>query len=219
MRLPGMGNALIIFDKLFLAPKSQRILAWMVADAKKKIFWSHPLHENSMVFDVGGYTGNFTHEIYARYGCTVFVFEPVIEYARHIRERFKEIKKIKVFNFGLGDKNRNIRLYMQDYGTSQYNKGGEYRDAKLMHMGSFLQKHKINEIDLMGINIEGGEYDLLEYIIDSGIVKQIKNIQVQFHPVIANAKIRMNNIQKKLNKTHELTYQYTFIWENWKRRK
>ncbi len=29
---------------------------------------------------------------------------------------------------------------------------------------------------------------------------------------------RMHAIQRGLNKTHEATYQYKFVWENWRRR-
>ena len=68
----------------------------------------------------------------------------------------------------------------------------------------------------MKINIEGGEYDLLEDFIQSGEIKKIINIQVQFHYFITGAKTRMRKIQKSLRKTHVLTYQYPFIWENWR---
>jgi FkbM family methyltransferase len=177
------------------------------------------LHKNSIVFDVGGYKGHFAHEIYGRYGCTIFVFEPIAEYATYLRKRFRGKKKIKIFNFGLGDRDKRIRLYLRDDRTSQYKKYGQYEDAKIMRIGRFLQQYRIKEIDLIGINIEGGEYDLLEYLIKSGIVKRINNIQVQFHPVVENAEKRMNKIQKALYKTHEPTYQYPFVWENWRRRK
>ena len=44
-----------------------------------------------------------------------------------------------------------------------------------------------------------------------------KNLQIQFHDfIIDNAEERMKNIQNKLSKTHEITYQYNFVWENWK---
>ena len=68
----------------------------------------------------------------------------------------------------------------------------------------------------MKINIEGGEYDLLEHLIETGFVKNIFDLQIQFHDFIPNARGRMENIQKKLKKTHKLSYQYEFVWESWK---
>jgi len=68
----------------------------------------------------------------------------------------------------------------------------------------------------MKINIEGSEYDLLEHLLETNYVKIIKNIQVQFHDFVPNAEKRMKRIQEKLQKTHYLTYQYPFVWENWR---
>ena len=69
----------------------------------------------------------------------------------------------------------------------------------------------------MKINIEGGEYDLLEALLSGDAIKLIKNIQVQFHDFLINdAKEKMTKLQEKLALTHDLTYQYEFVWENWK---
>ena len=68
---------------------------------------------------------------------------------------------------------------------------------------------------MIKVNIEGGEYDLLEFLIDSNYIEIIDNIQVQFHDFIPDAEERMKNIHKKLEKTHFLTWQYPFVWENW----
>ena len=76
--------------------------------------------------------------------------------------------------------------------------------------------YNIERIDLMKINIEGGEYDLLEHLIKTGWIDKIINIQVQFHDFVENAEARMLAIQNDLAKTHELTYQYKFVWENWR---
>jgi len=67
----------------------------------------------------------------------------------------------------------------------------------------------------MKINIEGAGYDLLDHLIESGFIKNIKNIQVQFHDIVAEAVKRRASIQEQLKKTHVLTYCYDFIWENW----
>jgi hypothetical protein len=94
----------------------------------------------------------------------------------------------------------------------------ESEEILLKDVSAFINSNEIGEIDLMKINIEGGEYDLLDRIVNTGVVKQIKNIQVQFHDFVPNAEKRMPNIQEKLSLTHELTYQYLFVWENWKRK-
>jgi hypothetical protein len=69
----------------------------------------------------------------------------------------------------------------------------------------------------MKVNIEGGEYELLERLIDTDLVRAIGDIQVQFHNFWPEAASRMENVQNGLRRTHTPTYQYRFVWENWRR--
>ena len=69
---------------------------------------------------------------------------------------------------------------------------------------------------MLKINIEGGEYDLLESILESNIQNKIINFQIQFHDFVPNSEIRMKKIQDKLSQTHQITFNYPFVWENWK---
>ena len=68
------------------------------------------------------------------------------------------------------------------------------------------------------VSIEGGEYELLDHLIETGYVSSIENIQVQFHDFIPQAEDKMKKIQAHLRQTHVLTYQYPFVWENWRRK-
>ena len=76
----------------------------------------------------------------------------------------------------------------------------------------------VKKIDLIKINIEGGEYDLLDHILEIGFVENIENLQIQFHNFVENSDSRMETIQTKLSQTHKPTYQYKYVWENWKRK-
>ena len=74
---------------------------------------------------------------------------------------------------------------------------------------------QLKKIDLLKINIEGGEYPLLEKLVESKTIQNIQNIQIQFHDFIPDYKKRYDLIAKELQKTHYKTYDYPFIWENW----
>jgi hypothetical protein len=80
-----------------------------------------------------------------------------------------------------------------------------------------LSDENIAEVALMKLNIEGAEYDLLEHMIANGTISQVRAIQVQFHLAVPNAERRMEAIQSRLERTHRLTFQYRFVWENWER--
>ena len=57
----------------------------------------------------------------------------------------------------------------------------------------------------------------MDHIIQTDLQEKIENVQVQFHKNIENCEVRRKNIQEILKKTHVLTYNYDFIWENWQR--
>jgi len=176
---------------------------------------NYDLTENSIVFDLGGYEGQWANDIFMKYSSNMFVFEPFDLYAEKIKQRFNNIEKIKVFDFGLSNVSTITKLNINNDASSIFTSGGDTVDIKLVKADDFLTSMHIGYISLMKINIEGGEYDLLEFLIDKNFINQIENIQVQFHYFVPNAEKRMLEIQNQLKLTHRLTYQYAFVWENW----
>lgn len=87
--------------------------------------------------------------------------------------------------------------------------------AKLIDFFDYIMEYKIEHIDLMKVNIEGEEYNLMEYILENNYVNNIRNIQIQFHANVENYLERMITIQNKLRNTHVQTYCFPTIWENW----
>ncbi|HVV15522.1 MAG TPA: glycosyltransferase [Candidatus Paceibacterota bacterium] len=75
------------------------------------------------------------------------------------------------------------------------------------------------DIDLLSLYMDGGEYELLEMLLDSGTVQSIRNIQIKFDDSAPDAISRVRAIRKRLRETHAPTYQYDFVWENWERKK
>lgn len=176
------------------------------------------LNENSLVIDLGGYQGQWASDIYARYRCKVVVFEPYQKYAEEIEERFRKNPDVKVFALGLSDVNKDLKISIDEESSSTFKAQNATKTAEisLKQADTFLNQYDYTVVDLMKINIEGGEYDLLDHLIETGLIKNIANLQIQFHDFVPNAEHRMSAIQKALSNTHELTYQYRFLWENWK---
>ena len=50
-----------------------------------------------------------------------------------------------------------------------------------------------------------------------GLITRVIDLQVQFHDFVPDAQRRMHAIQQQLGRTHSLTYQSEFVWENWHR--
>lgn len=175
------------------------------------------LNENSIVFELGGYKGDWINDMYKKYNCNCYVFEPVKEFCNIIAERLSGKAKVHIYNIGLGVSTSVATISISEDASSLYGEGTVGAKIEIKSLEEFLTENEIVEIDLMQINIEGGEYDLLEWMISSEYIKRIRNLQVQFHEnKDINTKNRMMSIQSHLEKTHRLEWAYRpYVWERW----
>jgi FkbM family methyltransferase len=198
-------------------PHTVWVHKWYHDHGDQELRLHYPLTEDSIVFDLGGFEGNWTAEIYRRYRCRIFVFEPVPQFCERIRSRFEGVKGIRVFDFGLADRSRTDFLNLAAEGSSIYREGGPRIQINLVDVLQFLAEASINRIDLIKINIEGAEYDLLNRMLAGDVTKFCSDIQIQFHDFFPEANARRESIRNALRSTHYLTYDYPFVWENWRR--
>ena len=205
-----------IGNMLYLTKQSRRCRPWFAIDGDSTLRLEYPLNEDSVVFDLGGYKGQWASDIFSKYCCNIYVFEPVAAYYEVIKKRFQHNKKISTFPFGLAEENKKVVLGVDKDRSSMFKGGDKGEVIELHSFKEFLDTLQIRNIDLIKINIEGAEYDLLDYIIEEGLQTRISNIQVQFHDFVSDAEKRMKGIQKMLEQTHEMTWQYPFVWENWR---
>ena len=199
-----------------LTEQQKVIKSWWDDGGDYRFRFDYDLGPDSIVLDLGGYEGQWASDLFSRYQCRILIFEPVKTFAKNIGQRFLLNGKISVFDFGLGASTRIESISISKDGSSIFRETSEKEEIKIVDSHEWLTNERVGAIDLIKINIEGGEYELLEKIIDTGLVSNIKNIQVQFHDILPDSPQRMESIQKKLSETHFLTYQYRFVWENWK---
>jgi FkbM family methyltransferase len=178
------------------------------------------MDNNSLVMDLGGYIGDFTESIYSRYNCKVMVFEPVNRYYNICNYKFENNDKIEVYKYGLSGVDQKCTISVTGDISSTFvniESDCEKEIITIKSIGDFFEENSIEKVDLIKINIEGGEYDLLDYLISNPeILKKIKNIQVQYHIFIDDHERRRSLINSELEKTHERTWNYEWVWENWK---
>ncbi len=54
-------------------------------------------------------------------------------------------------------------------------------------------------------------------MIECGLIPMCTDIQVQFHHFYPESEKLRDEIRTALSKTHHLTYDYPFAFENWKK--
>ena len=192
---------------------------WFRDNGDNTLRVNYPLLEDSIVFDLGGYKGEWANKIYQKYKCNVFIFEPIPFLVDEINSKFSGIEKIKTYRFGLSNKTKKMDIFLSDDGSSfNTNYGSDKIECDVVSISDFIKDNNIEKIDLIKINIEGDEYAVLNNLLDNKLINIFTNIQVQFHHFIDNSDQKRKLIQDRLSETHELTYNYDFVWENWEKR-
>jgi len=207
-----------INKKLYRREHRRHVKQWWADGGDDRFRFDYPLTPQSFVLDLGGYEGQWASDLYARHRCKISVFEPVSQYAENIRRRFANNQDIIVFQYGLGASTRDETIFIRGAGSSTYGKKAEAESIRIVDVRDWFSEHQIDFVDLMKINIEGGEFEFLERMIECDLIRRIRDIQVQFHNIATESTRRMEAIKHELAATHTPGYQYKFVWENWSRK-
>jgi FkbM family methyltransferase len=207
----------------YYVKRDQKVIsAYSYLDAGgEKLRMDYPLDKNSIVIDAGGYIGDFAEELVAKFDCSIDVFEPVESYAKKIKERFESNSKVRVINSGLGHTKKEEVININGLGSSVFDSKEILNNKEVIKIISAVDYLRIKNypvIDLMKINIEGGEYELLNSLLDNpDVINKIRFLQIQFHDFVLDADKMRKDIQNELSKTHKLMWDFPFIWESWER--
>ena len=118
-------NRINWFYKIYIKHDSFLITAnrWFKDNGDSTLRVDYPLSENSIVFDVGGYMGEWSLKIAERYNPYIYVFEPVPEFYSIIVERFRGNPKVSVYNFGLSNIDMIAKMSVSRDASSLYIEG------------------------------------------------------------------------------------------------
>ena len=188
--------------------------------ANPNILHEAPIDADSIVLDVGAYTGDWAQHIIDRYNPHIIAFEPNPETFKKLDARAKENTKLTPKLYGIGDRNEHLRITLEDLGSSVFSnnsdrKDMQWADAEIKAVDDVWKELGLENIDLMKINIEGAEFPLLERMIQKDMLEKVDCFMIQFHEWHPRAYSRRRKIHQELSKTHKLTWNYHFIWEQW----
>ena len=199
-----------------LTLNTREVVRWFRDNGDNTHNVNYDLNEDSIIMDLGGYTGVWIQQMVDKYNPNVYVIEPLPEFYNKLEERFKDNSKVTLKNVGVGTENGDGVIYINGDGSSSNNIGGEAVTIQLETMETLLNEWGLESVDLLQVNIEGDEYPLLEQIIENGVINKFKNIQIQFHLGVENEVVRRDQINKGLiNNGFKNKFNYPFVWEGW----
>ena len=213
-------NFLISFrDKfrIIYNQKRRSRFLWNLRKGDSLLSFDYPLNQNSIFFDIGAHVGNFSTKMYEKFECNIYAFEPLDENFKKLTQNLNNYKKIKCFQIALlnFDGYSNISSLGASASLFDRNEGSTNKEVVVKSFETFITEENIKFVDFVKMNIEGSEYDLLNDIIDSGNIKKIQHLQIQFHNFVDDSEPKRQMIRNKLKKTHKNIYNFPFIWERW----
>lgn len=171
-----------LYRHFFPRKKTARELVvaqWEQDNRTRNLRLIYDLTPEDVVWDVGGYEGQWASDLFAKYQPTIHIFEPVASFAAHIAERFAKNPKIHVHRYGISDRDSTETISLVGDRASTFVQDQDSEEAYFR--SASVVATELGTPTLIKLNIEGGEYPLLEDLIKSGKLKDIIHIQVQFH--------------------------------------
>ena len=199
----------------------ESIKKWFADNGDATHNLNHNLNKDSIVLDIGGYTGVWASQILEKYDCQIYILEPVPDFYEKLKQRFMKCPRVLSKMVGVSpdvDKELTINLdgdatlCLDDspFGTTTIH---------LSPIEKILEDLNIEEVDLVQINIEGAEYAVLKEWLRSGTINRFKKLQIQFHQVAGIDYLSERSyIQNKLAEIGYIkVFDYPFVWESWEK--
>lgn len=191
---------------------------------RKLRYTSHSyLNNRSFVIEAGGHLGIDVNELNSRYHPGKYVvLEPVKTFYNILKDKFKDSPNVIFYNFGIDVRDGMFYVDEDENDAASIFVEGEHKGngIQIMNATNFFEKISVrrHDVDLITLNCEGCEYAILDLLLSTDYIQHFKNIQFQPHRIegICHPVRRYCWYQELLKKTHMLSFQFKFVWENWK---
>jgi len=177
----------------------------------------YPLDSTSQVIELGGFTGVWSKKIIDKFNPNLIIVEPIPQFVNELKHNFGNNSKVNIEGVAISTSNKTINLYVKGCATSEINVvSNRVVSVESYDINYFISKYNLSKIDLIQINIECEEYPLIMNWIETGFLKNVKYIQVQFHTFCENYEEKYESIFQGLKEIgFEINYKYDFVWESW----
>jgi FkbM family methyltransferase len=188
-------------------------------DGGDRLLYDLPVTTGGLVIDAGGYKGEWSAEMIARFGCRSQIFEPVPSFAEHCNQLFKNNRSVQVFNAALGGTDRKTTFNMLDNGTSEYRGGDDtavqHIEANVIDIVRVFDGLGGNRVACLKLNIEGGEYEVLERMAEASKLALCDSLLIQFHRQPEGYETSYRSVVTALSKSHIRVWSYEMVWDKW----
>ena len=186
-----------------------------------KTFLNHmnSLSDSHIVIDLGANAGRVT-EALARRGAKVFAFEPNSIALEKLQLVANKYSNIEVRNEAAGLRNQKIKLYLNEGGVTQSSSLLDDKPNVSSEMFEIVSEIDFSEflksfntpIELIKIDIEGYEIQLINHLLNTNSLENVKMIYVETHERKFKELVSQTNALKERVIEEGLDEKFFFDW-------
>jgi len=200
------------------APQVRSLQRFAADNFARQLNTLPPLGAEAVVLDFGAYKGEFIERVLTQTKAKVVAFEAHPGFAKTLADQYQGNPRVTVHGFALGSSDDQARISESGDASSLKASGGGLH-VEIMALERFLKDiNPLPRVDLMKVNIEGGEYDLLPALANAGVLLRIQEMHIQFHLFKRGDLESYATIKDQITQTHEKTFSYPYVWEGWRKK-
>lgn len=193
---------------------------WISTAMDPDVLYRAELDRDSVIVDVGAFQGEIAERLHGLYGGEVHAFEPAAPFFDRMARRFDGVDALHCYPYGLGRGDATLTMALDGPASSVHERTdepdvGEVIEVEIRDVATVLDGIGLDHVDYMKINIEGGEFDLIDRLHESGWLPRTRYLLIQFHEWFEGAEQKRWKARRQLRKTHEKLWDYPWIYELW----
>jgi FkbM family methyltransferase len=214
-----------VFEANAYRPSMRRF--FYAAREQPEILVDVDVPSGGVVLDIGAFEGHWARRVVDRAtargvpGLRLHAFEPVQGALAKLRASFADDERVVVHPFGLAGADRTETLTLAGPGSTVFRSAATsfgHDEVPLRDVAGVLAELALDEVAFAKINIEGGEFELLDRLHDTGWLPRISTLLVQFHEFAPGAHRGRRRNRRQLAESHRCTWCYPWVFERWDRR-
>lgn len=186
------------------------------------------LEPDAVVLDVGAFVGKWSTRLlrwadaHGQGDIHVHAFEPAPSSITACELEHQDEQRFTLHPYGLAGRTRVEELMLSGPGSSVFTDAASRGRSgstmvKMVDVDEVLRDIGAERVRLVKINIEGGEFELLDRMYETGWLARTGTVLVQFHEFAPDAYRARRRNRRQLAETHVCTWSYPWVWERWDR--
>jgi FkbM family methyltransferase len=164
-------------------------------------FYARELDSKSIILDLGANEGAFSRRVASQFGCHAFA----VEASPDLFAKIEESPLIRKYNYAVAGNDGVVAFYEStnpeagNIVAPKSNATGNEFNVKARGFASLLAEIRLEEIDLLKVDIEGAEIQLFDNV-ETRDLARVKQLTIEFHDSVPIPNVSTEDVERIIAK-------------------